>query len=94
MVIVEQEYLGSEAAFVRGLKAAQSAERYLLLDQDAELESSTLEVMLELSVRDPEAGILQIRTGTVRDGRHMQGPRRQRRIRGSYVSRAPRGRDC
>lgn len=53
-VIVRPEYLGSEQAFVLGLRCAPEATWYLLLDHDAHLQTDTLPTLLS-AAKDTEA---------------------------------------
>ena len=53
-LVFRPEYLGSEQAFVLGLKVAPHAGRYLLMDHDASIDERFLEVLLSAAT-DPAA---------------------------------------
>jgi GT2 family glycosyltransferase len=53
-VIVRPDYLGSEQAFLLGLRCAPEANWYLLLDHDAHLQNDTLPALLSVA-KDPGA---------------------------------------
>lgn len=63
-LIVRSEYLGSERAFLVGLEAAGEADRYLLLDHDAEIGPGFLGILLDLSDDYPDVVLSANQCGT------------------------------
>jgi GT2 family glycosyltransferase len=56
-LLIENRYLGSEQAFMEGLRAAGDAERYLLLDHDASISDESLATLLDYGAQKPASVI-------------------------------------
>ena len=73
VMVVDRQYLGSEGSFTRGLVAARSTERYLLLDHDAELSEDSLEILLGAAKCYPDSVLSANQNGDGRSWRVSDG---------------------